>query len=162
MAMIASMHAMECTRERDECRNTAEFKYAGQNIFVTVGNLSYTNFIKFSIDGWWYEHYEADAADINAFGSSPNISIGEFANMAQDHTHVIGCAASVYTQEDNSQVFFLVCNYSFRALIRVPIYKTGDPTSGCKTGKNPHYKNLCSRDEVVDMNDHLINNDSNP
>lgn len=147
--MIASLHAMECTPYRDECRNTAKFKYAGQNIFDTFGYIrSDKEIIKLAIDYWWSE--SDYVADIVSFDTK---NISQFVTMAQDHSNVIGCAASGYTRYDNTELLFLVCNYSFRDLNGVPIYKTGDPTSGCKTGINRRYKNLCSRGEVVDMND---------
>lgn len=108
--MFASLTAKQCTLKNDECRNTAEFKSAGQNIFWTTDVEAYNESIALGVDGWWYESSDANEGDIASY---ENKKISEFATMAQDHTSVIGCAASVYTREDNSEIFFLVCNYSF-------------------------------------------------
>lgn len=145
--MIASMNAMQCTFEHDECRNTADFKWAGQNIAWSQGYGSDKESIELGVDGWWDEYKDATAADIAEVGNSQNM-IGHFTAMSQDRTAVIGCAASVYNKDER----LLVCNYAFTNLWGSPVYQSGTPTSGCKTGANPQYSNLCSVNEVVDPN----------
>lgn len=74
--------------------------------------------------------------------------IGHFTAMAQDRTNRIGCAGSVY----NGAERLLTCNYAFTNLQGSPVYESGPAASGCKTGTNPNYTNLCSTSEDVDPN----------
>lgn len=74
--------------------------------------------------------------------------IGHFTAMAQDRTNRIGCAGSVY----NGAERLLTCNYAFTNLQGSPVYESGQAASGCKTGTNPDYPNLCSTSEDVDPN----------
>lgn len=74
--------------------------------------------------------------------------IGHFTAMAQDRTNRIGCAGATY----NGAERLLTCNYSFTNLQGTPVYQSGSAASGCTTGTNPNYPNLCSTSEDVDPN----------
>lgn len=74
--------------------------------------------------------------------------IGHFTAMAQDRTNRIGCAGSVYNKAER----LLTCNFSFTNLQGSYVYKSGPAASGCSTGTNPNYSNLCSTSEDVDPN----------
>ncbi len=68
--------------------------------------------------------------------------------MAQDRTDRIGCAAVRF----NTNERMIACNYSFTNVIDSYVYKTGSPTSGCTTGPDEYYTNVCSASEIIDPN----------
>lgn len=74
--------------------------------------------------------------------------IGHFTAISQDHADQVGCGAISYGW---NQVF-LTCTYSYTNVIGQPVYKIGPSASGCKTGRNTKFSNLCSEKEVVDPN----------
>lgn len=43
----------------------------------------------------------------------------------------------------------MACDYSYGNIIGDPVYLTGAPASGCKTGKNSQYPSLCNPAEIV-------------
>lgn len=73
---------------------------------------------------------------------------GHFSTMTQDRTNKIGCGMSKY----NNDTYLFTCNYSFTNVFGQAIYKVGKTASGCSTGVNTIYPNLCSTNEEIDAN----------
>lgn len=74
--------------------------------------------------------------------------IGHFTAMAQDRSDRVGCAAVRF----NGNERMLACNYAFTNIIDSYVYKVGAVTSGCQTGPDSYYTNICSADEIIDPN----------
>lgn len=72
--------------------------------------------------------------------------------MVTDRTHKIGCGMS-YQLKLKWHVFLVTCNYASTNLIDEPVYKVGATGAGCKTGVNPKYTALCSKNEVINPNE---------
>lgn len=89
----------------------------------------------------------------NSFALSRDI--GHFTQIVYDRSNRIGCAISQYKESRKGhpkEPFFatlLVCNFAGQQITGSPVYKTGKPASGCKTGKNPKYPNLCNTNEQI-------------
>lgn len=138
---------MRCKFSHDQCHNTAHFHWSGQNIAWSSGLGSDKEAVSNAIRGWWNEHRFVKRQDIQRYGQS-RAMIGHFTAMAQDRTDRVGCGAVRY----NGSNRIIVCNYSFTNLQGSYVYRTGKPLSGCKTGKNPSFSNLCSTNERVNPN----------
>ncbi len=60
----------------------------------------------------------------------------------------IGCAIVNYFANSWKNTY-LVCNYAQTNMISWPVYTTGTPCSGCKSGCSATYPGLCKPSEVV-------------
>lgn len=60
---------MQCNFNHDACRNTANFKYAGQNLAWSKGYNSDKEAINIGIDGWWKEFQYCTMANVNKYAS---------------------------------------------------------------------------------------------
>uniref|UniRef100_A0A336KDN9 CSON007897 protein n=1 Tax=Culicoides sonorensis TaxID=179676 RepID=A0A336KDN9_CULSO len=147
LASLAKLNAMRCKYGHDQCHNTARYNWSGQNVARSFGYSNNTKAIESAMKNWWNEYQQAKKSDIQRFGHSI-AKIGHFTAMAQDRTDRIGCAAVKFNR--NHRIF--VCNYSFTNLQDSYVYKIGQPTSGCRTGKNNAFRNLCSTNERVNPN----------
>lgn len=71
--------------------------------------------------------------------------------MVMEAAYAVGCAQSKYKSKLNGEernTVLTVCNYASIPVLDSPIYNsTGEPASGCKTGKNSKYPGLCSESE---------------
>lgn len=67
--------------------------------------------------------------------------------MAQDKANRVGCAAITY----NGSERVLACNYARTNMVNQVVYTAGPTASKC-ANKNPAYLNLCSVNEVIDVN----------
>lgn len=147
LAYLARLNAMRCQFSHDQCHNTAHYHYSGQNIAWSAGLGSDIEGVRNAINGWWKEYRQVRRQDIQRYGQS-HAMIGHFTAMAQERTDRVGCGAVRY--RGNNRI--VVCNYSFTNLQGSYVYHEGRATSGCKTGKNPSYGNLCSTKERVNPN----------
>ncbi|XP_063703724.1 antigen 5 like allergen Cul n 1-like [Culicoides brevitarsis] len=147
LAYLARINAMQCHFGHDQCHNTARYHWSGQNIAWSGGLGNDMQAIRSAIDGWWKEYRQTRKSDIDHFGNS-RAMIGHFTAMAQDRTDRVGCGAVRYNRNQR----IVVCNYSFTNLRGSYVYRSGRATSGCKTGKNPSFPNLCSTREKVNPN----------
>lgn len=70
----------------------------------------------------------------------------------------LGCAITTYSLKVPSNYpphkgILVGCNYAAANLPNYAVYeKCNVPASGCKTGPNPDYPNLCSIEEEFDYN----------
>jgi Cysteine-rich secretory protein family len=102
------------------------------------------------LSGWFEQHRQANASDIEAFDRSK--SILEFLLMVNDRITRLGCAAVRFTSKEDVHLkeFLLVCNYSFANVVGEPIYKSGETAcAGCQTGCSKMFSGLCSSGEAI-------------
>lgn len=75
-------------------------------------------------------------------------SFGHFTQIIMANSPKIGCAI-VNFFADNWKRTLLVCNYAQTNMISWPVYTTGTPCSGCKSGCSTSFPGLCNASEVV-------------
>ncbi|XP_063695778.1 antigen 5 like allergen Cul n 1-like isoform X2 [Culicoides brevitarsis] len=144
LSYLAQINANQCKFGHDECRSTKNFPFAGQNIAWSRNARSHEAAIERAIDSWWQEFNVTSQSDIDAFQPGQHI-IGHFTAMAQDRSNRVGCAASFYNKAER----YVVCNYGYSNFQGEKVYESGTTASGCTTGTNPTFPNLCSTQEVV-------------
>lgn len=73
LAKLAELNVMQCKMHHDQCRNTNQFKHAGQNLGYRANSGSFEEpqiFIKKVIHSWYSEIDDAVQADIDKCCSS--------------------------------------------------------------------------------------------
>lgn len=154
LASIAEMNAKTCVFAHDKCRNTAAFKYAGQNIAMTSSSPNYKNTadaINQLFDLWYNEYVDCNMDQINKLSTitaASGKSFGHFTQIVMANSSKIGCAIVNYFS-DSWKRTYLVCNYAQTNMISWPVYTTGKPCAGCKSGCSTSYPGLCNPNEVV-------------
>jgi Cysteine-rich secretory protein family len=129
--------------------------YSGQNLnhIATYGAgaqfKDVSSFIEESIKIFYDEKQYATMSNINnCCGSS---SIPHFLEMVLDKNNKVGCAISEFTGPQG-KTSYIACNYSYTIILGHTVYESGPPGSGCQTGTNPSYPNLCSTSEYINPN----------
>ncbi|EAT48176.1 AAEL000793-PA [Aedes aegypti] len=152
LAHIASFNARKCIFAHDKCRNTREFKFAGQNLAITAFagyNFQAADRAENFTQEWFNEHKDCPKSYVDSYPMSHSgPQIGHFTQMVNDRAWKMGCSMVHYK---NGRVikYYLVCNYSMTNMIEEPIYTRGSAGSKCQTGQNPQYRGLCSPREKV-------------
>ena len=102
---------------------------------------------------WYNESAYTRVSDINLFTTLYNgdKAIGHFTALVNELQTHIGCAVAHYT-DGTWRRHYLACNYAFTNMQKFPVYKSGPPSSGCTTGRDSVYKNLCSLNESINPN----------
>ncbi|XP_052863079.1 antigen 5 like allergen Cul n 1-like [Anopheles cruzii] len=154
LAKLAQLNANRCVQKHDDCHNTANHRYSGQNlnhIATTASSIdNVPQVIKDLISSWWDERYDVNSRMVKSmYDPGRHTMIFHFAVLAADKSNKIGCAVSQWT--DNGTWLYLVCNYSFTDVVGLPMYASGEPCSGCTTGCNSAYAGLCNPDEPVSV-----------
>uniref|UniRef100_A0A182PWT7 Venom allergen-1 n=1 Tax=Anopheles epiroticus TaxID=199890 RepID=A0A182PWT7_9DIPT len=148
LASQASHNVRSCIFGHDECHNTAQFRFAGQNIalYRYSGPLkSVEELILKEILAWWTEANATTQAELDRYPKQELLSpIGHFAQMINDRAWKVGCAAQQWTESKEYNVFYLVCNYSFSNMVGERIYLKGRPASRCATGDDKQMPGLSS------------------
>lgn len=75
MATLALYNAESCVYGHDKCRNTEDYKYAGQNIAligVTGGYFPTEEAIQKVHDAWFNEYKDASMKEIESFPKNPS------------------------------------------------------------------------------------------
>ncbi|KAH8297706.1 hypothetical protein KR054_006106 [Drosophila jambulina] len=155
LATLAEFNAHMCHLEHDDCRNSAQFPHAGQNVFVV--NMTrlvakeemiklYPELLANATEAWWSEADNITSADVKRFPCDHNKpkAFRHFANMAEEGNSHVGCAGVRYVV-DNTTQFKLTCNYARAPVCGQPIYQSNP---GCQAGKNHKYSSLCSPKEL--------------
>ncbi|XP_037818685.1 antigen 5 like allergen Cul n 1-like [Lucilia sericata] len=157
LAYLAEFNVLKCKMEHDDCHNTNDFKYSGQNLgeMGFRGEINQTERILQSIDLWYEEKEHVSQSIIDEYPndySGPDI--GHFTVMMADRNIRVGCAAATYSVSgENYKNYLLACNYATTNMIGFAIYKSCDkPAADCESGTNESYKNLCSPKESYDVN----------
>jgi len=130
----------------DACRSTAEFRYAGQNLYMhgTSGAFQpISTQLLDAVNRWYNEYTLASPGDISSCCGGDNFyNIGHFLQVVQDRAIRIGCAASRFTATPWRRTL-IACNYSWPNFMNQPVYVAGAPGSGC-TSRNSVFTNLCN------------------
>jgi hypothetical protein len=161
LAYFASLHAMRCESGHDICRKSAAFRWAGQNIAgfwasgsnETSPSFNTSEFLVRMIKMWFNEHRHVlvnESASVYPIYSNGS-EIGHFTVIVTELSTHVGCAVMHYTN-DVPRNHVLICNYAFTNLAGFANYRIGPTASKCTTGRNPVYNNLCSIDEVFNVN----------
>ncbi|KAH8266214.1 hypothetical protein KR038_009311, partial [Drosophila bunnanda] len=152
LAILAEFNAHMCMLDHDECRNSAQFPHAGQNVFrINMQRLVpkkemiklYPELLANATEAWWQESANITSAEIKKFPCSQN-KPNNFATMAVEGNSHVGCAGVRYVV-DNMTHFKLTCNYARAPMCGQPIYES---IPGCESGKNEKYSALCSPKEL--------------
>lgn len=138
--------------KHDSCRNTKQFKFAGQNLAYrsTTGNHeAVTVFIEKAINDWYNEYKDAQQTDIDkCCNSASGKTIGHFTQLVTDRAIEVGCAIIRYS-EGKWKTTLIACNYAFTNLFGAKVYTSGVSASECTLGPNPTYPALCNVKEPI-------------
>uniref|UniRef100_A0A023ELJ5 Venom allergen-1 n=1 Tax=Aedes albopictus TaxID=7160 RepID=A0A023ELJ5_AEDAL len=150
LATVASFNARRCKFQHDNCRNTKEFKYSGQNLAMarfSGKTVKPDERAAFFLQKWFDEHRHCPKSIIAKFPFSyKGPQIGHFTLMMNDRVWKVGCSMVRYKSGKWTNLFF-VCNYSMNNILGRPVYAGGKTASKCKTGQNAKFKGLCSTKE---------------
>lgn len=147
LANLAALNVMQCKMAHDQCRNTAKFKYAGQNLGFRGNSREFegtSSFIQNILWAWYNEIKDANSSDI-AKCCGKISKIGHFLQIIQDNAEYVGCAIAKYTNNGRMKSLLLACNYSYTNMMAQPVYKSGSSASNCGSkGRNSKYTSLCN------------------
>ena len=157
LASLAALNVLQCEMKHDDCHNTDLFRLSGQNLAKQSYygyNYDDSTLLDMEMEAWFEEHKDCNA---NIIASFPRVyrgpKIGHFTAMVIEENTRVGCAAARYN-DGQWETFLLACNYANTNLRGRPIYTASRrPAVGCKSGRNPQYKNLCSPAEVYEHNE---------
>ncbi|XP_055595570.1 antigen 5 like allergen Cul n 1-like [Uranotaenia lowii] len=151
LAHMAEYNAKSCHFAHDQCHNTPKFRHSGQSIgmkWFHGHNYTAPYVVRDLMRKWYVEHKMAKQHDVDLCKySSESYKIGHFTQMIRADTTEVGCALVRFQKHNNNLKFvhyYLVCNYSEGNVENKPIYKRGEPCSGCKLGcAGPKFRCLC-------------------
>lgn len=129
------------------------FPKAGQNIAdasIKGTNIDFqkpSDVIQAQTMLWFNEFPYCDMSVIKSYRGSNGIQYGHFTQIVRDASDRIGCAISQYIKPGGWYTNYYVCNYAFTNIHNKPIYDAGPIATKCKTGTNPNYPALCSKNE---------------
>ncbi|XP_058120667.1 venom allergen 3-like [Anopheles coustani] len=151
----AGNNARSCDYKHDQCRNTAVYSYAGQNLAISYFygmTKTVETLITEGIASWWSEYKDTTQGQLDKYPSGyTGPAIGHFTQMASDQTNRIGCAMQYWKKDNKWETYYLVCDYALTNMIGSAVYKQGPVASNCTTGVNtsPGLGGLCKPTEVV-------------
>lgn len=132
--------------KHDLCRNTVQFPYSGQNLFIFSNFPTHLSLEKTMTDGinaWYNEYINATQADIDVCcGGTKFGAIGHFTAMMQDQNIAVGCGAARYTDVNGQKITYVACNYAWTNLFNTKVYVSGSPASQCSQ-TDTTYTSLC-------------------
>lgn len=153
LANIASFNARKCIFAHDQCRNTRQFKFSGQNLAITTFygfNFQPDDRAANFTQEWFNEHKDCPKSYVDAYPQGHRgPQIGHFTQLVNDRTWKVGCSMVHYITNGKMINYYLVCNYTMTNMIGEPIYTKGSTGSKCQTGQNPQFRGLCSPREQV-------------
>lgn len=157
LAKIAAYNVRQCKMAHDKCRNTNKFKYSGQNLawMGFMGSTKDVDMLTKAVNMWYDEVKDSRMEYINKYPKSySGPAIGHFTVMVADRNIRVGCAAATYPEPGQPYNAYLVaCNYATTNMMDHPIYAScPKATTGCTTGPNKNFPNLCSPNEKYDVN----------
>lgn len=144
----------------DQCRNTDQFHWAGQNLgiyYTTARTIDTSTVSQYLINEWFNEYRYATQNDVDVISRrATNLpQIGHFTEFVQDKSARVGCAISAFEVNSNGRdwvALLLACNYSYTNVIGTPAYRKGVPCSQCTAGCSAVYPGLCNPQENVSPN----------
>ncbi|CRL03988.1 CLUMA_CG017107, isoform A [Clunio marinus] len=160
LAWLASLNVRSCQMAHDSCRNTPDFRWAGQNLgaFARTGSFHTTEDVINTVIKMWSDEYQYTLmSDINKFesGAPRGQVIGHFTAMVTDRTTQIGCAISQYETVSGSTRWLyslMACNFANTNILSCPVYRSGTRAQECTLGADPQFPGLCRANEPIDPN----------
>lgn len=160
LSYVSSFNLKTCEFQHDDCRNTFEFKYSGQNLGIREvqtrakdRRILMNHFIelikKWALEGDLY----CNQTFIDYFKPHPNHSfmIGHFTEMVREENAFVGCSGSEYSKR-NRWFYSIACNYATNNFYGETVYSSGPSCSACLTGCHKTYTSLCSEFEKYKLN----------
>lgn len=153
---MASLIVKTCEFSTNCCVNTNEYRLTGQNVAQTDWygyQPTLSSVIESQMDMWFDSYENINMSNINnvTFASTFTVMIHQLSTR-------IGCASVRYPELTNGrwwQSLTTVCTYSHTNVFGHKIYISGPVASNCTTGRNNNFENLCSLEEVYNVNDPL-------
>ncbi|KAI8120339.1 Venom allergen 3 [Lucilia cuprina] len=147
LAKLAEYNVKQCEMRHDQCRNTKDFPYAGQNIAVSYWRgmqKTVLQVVNNHIQSWFNEYKDCPVEVIQSY-SKPDTgkAIGHFTAMIQDKATHVGCAILRYNKNGYIQQL-MTCNYAYTNVKRAPVYEQGPTASNCTSGTHKRFPSLCS------------------
>lgn len=159
LAYVAGLNVKTCKYGHDQCRNTDKFKFSGQNLAKNWwygSNPNISVLIGEQIQAWFDEYKVSDMSKINTVSKSSSGPVtGHFTAMVHELAIRVGCGAVRSWEMRNGQrweTLTTACNYAHTNVIGYKIYRSGAAASKCTSGKNKIFSNLCSVNEVYNVN----------
>eukprot|EP00099_Drosophila_melanogaster_P020477 NP_611950.1 uncharacterized protein Dmel_CG3640 [Drosophila melanogaster] len=152
LAQLAELAAKRCSLSGDGCRNTRRFKHVGQltgHVIFSAGKHSDLELLRHKISNWFGQYMRA-SKDLQAADPSSNIS--SFRQLIQESSTHMGCGVLRQRSHMLWHQQFIVCNFARRNMPREQVYQVGVAATGCRSGRNPRYPNLCALQEEYDVN----------
>lgn len=157
LAQMAALNVKTCKLGEDGCRNTKEYKFAGQSVggwYWNGKDTALKDTVLNIINMWFGQYANATMADVEKFQNDTPLK-KNFLTIVTEHNIKVGCAA-INLPQGKTNFLILCCNYATDIYIDDKIYNPGPATSKCASGsKNQNYKNLCSIYEKYDPNKSL-------
>ncbi|XP_055630734.1 antigen 5 like allergen Cul n 1-like isoform X2 [Toxorhynchites rutilus septentrionalis] len=152
LAKLAEINTKSCKFEHDECRNTEQYRIAGQNLALGYYAVETDIFdILEKLTALWFKEYrDANQTLMDVYEKPQNVTVGHFTQMMSDRTTSIGCGIVIYPHKVPGYTFKVVlfaCNYSITSITGQPVYRKGPAGIKCEFGVNPYYNGLCSTEE---------------
>lgn len=116
LELMSLRNALNCEMEHDECRNTAKYKIAGQNLAIFGSKPNFRPIkeaIQESIQSWYDEYKDVPSLrEVEKLGSSrAKKPIGHWTQLVQSKVNRIGCSAVQFTDRRGWKQILIGCNY---------------------------------------------------
>ncbi|XP_017125403.1 antigen 5 like allergen Cul n 1 [Drosophila elegans] len=153
LAKLAELAAKRCSLAGDECRNTRRFKHVGQltgHVIFSAGRHSDVELLGYKISNW-FGQYKRATKELGV--SDPASDITSFRQLMQERATHMGCGVLRQRSDQRWHQQFIVCNFARENVVGEPAYEVGLLSgTGCQSGRNPRYPNLCALEEHYDVN----------
>uniref|UniRef100_A0A1A9W9C0 SCP domain-containing protein n=1 Tax=Glossina brevipalpis TaxID=37001 RepID=A0A1A9W9C0_9MUSC len=156
LAFLASYNVKQCDMKHDTCYPTEKFPHSGQNLAL---HSDKNNIEQAAVNMWYGEVKTCEQQDIDSFPEwNRGFHIGHFTVMVRQENNHLGCAAAEYDSNGYRQ-YLIACNYASTNMMGgFPVYNScSKATTGCKSGTNSQYPNLCSTSEMYKLNGWINN-----
>jgi len=151
-AYLASLQLRNCG-SHDSCHNSAFNKTSGR-VFMSGQNIFYywqygerfptSTYIEIACSMWFEEYLDTPMDAIDKLYLPAGVVIGHFTQMMFDKNDAIGCAMTVWTEDNGLRSHTqLTCNHFRSHQGNKPVYEKGPHCSRCVTC-DEDYQSLCS------------------
>ncbi|CAD7090073.1 unnamed protein product [Hermetia illucens] len=145
LAYLASLNALRCDFEHDECRNTDSYRNSGQSLAWRWDPMESVpqpkDALTWAIDYWFGEHVDSNMQQIDRYYVGHGTE--HFTVMVAESNERVGCAG-LWLNDGDGMTSYIVCNYATTNILDRPIYRQGAAGSECRHGRNRRFSNLCA------------------